>query len=496
GALEELSGQPRRALVDEPGPYARGVIAAKPVAYWRLNEMAGPVAESALPGPSPRARLNGLVAPYLPGVDSGSGCGNEEALRTSQFSGPKQINRAMHFVDGHLAAELPGLRSSSSAALWFWLGESSGASERGGSLVRLPGGDTLQVRQDAGHRARLFFRPAGPAEDDGKAAAGRSRLAADQWHFAVLVRQGGKVRVFIDGNPQPEIETASPDPAREGTLRFGEGLEGKLDEIAVFDRALTAAEIASFWQASGIAERRARETAARQRAERLAAERARPPAFPAGYGTTVDALKPALHAGLDSAPARLVAEQGVSFSPGTFAAFNSGRLRGSQPALGNAYSVSLWFRNNLPNNSQPVTAYLFSRGPDRDPRAAGDHLGIGGTHRRDLTGRLIVFNGNAEDEVVAGTTVIPPGTWHHAVLVRQANRVTVYLDGAAKPDIDAELKSTTAGTSQFFLGARNDRFAPLQGHLAQFALFDRALTPKEAVRLHQASAQPKGSPEP
>ena len=41
GALEEATGQKRRAMVDEHGPYASAILAAQPTSYWRLNDEAG-----------------------------------------------------------------------------------------------------------------------------------------------------------------------------------------------------------------------------------------------------------------------------------------------------------------------------------------------------------------------------------------------------------------------------------------------------------------------
>ncbi|MGN6545778.1 MAG: PVC-type heme-binding CxxCH protein, partial [Aureliella sp.] len=134
-----------------------------------------------------------------------------------------------------------------------------------------------------------------------------------------------------------------------------------------------------------------------------------------------------------------------------------------------------------------------------DAKAPGDHLGIGGTYRADLTGRLMLFNGNARDQVVAGRTVIPTGTWNHAVVIRTKNHLRAFLNGETKPEIDADIDSVlpagSAGLKNFFLGARSDNFAPLQGHVAYFALFDRALSDSEAKQLHAASGQPVGTPE-
>ncbi|MEM7394799.1 MAG: hypothetical protein AAF492_20900, partial [Verrucomicrobiota bacterium] len=126
GALEAVSGQKRRPRNDQHGPYARAVLNQKPVAYWRLNGLAGTEELNAVAGGA-AAKLSGKFARYLPGVGSGSGCADEEALRSSNFSGPGRINRAIHLVDSVLDIQT-ALPDHGSLALWYWLGEKSGAS--------------------------------------------------------------------------------------------------------------------------------------------------------------------------------------------------------------------------------------------------------------------------------------------------------------------------------------------------------------------------------
>jgi hypothetical protein len=60
------------------------------------------------------------------------------------------------------------------------------------------------------------------------------------------------VRVHLDGSAVPAIAIALPASAARGDFVFGRGLQGKLDEIAVFQRALAPAEIAALWKASGL----------------------------------------------------------------------------------------------------------------------------------------------------------------------------------------------------------------------------------------------------
>jgi hypothetical protein len=60
------------------------------------------------------------------------------------------------------------------------------------------------------------------------------------------------VRVYLNGDPQPEVDTEAPAdfPAGSDRLFFGgrsdndSNWEGRLDEIAVYGRVLTPEEIA------------------------------------------------------------------------------------------------------------------------------------------------------------------------------------------------------------------------------------------------------------
>ena len=153
-------------------------------------------------------------------------------------------------------------------------------------------------------------------------------------------------------------------------------------------------------------------------------------------------------------------------------------MRAEVEGVGDTYSIEFWFRNSLPNNSRPVTAYLFSRGLDGLKSAEGDHLGIGGSYAS--AGRLLVYQGNQSKGLLTGLAQVAPKSWHHVVMVRDGERIRVYLNGNPKPDIDGKLpRSYPKSHPQFFLGGRNDNFANLKGSLDEVALYDRALTVEE-----------------
>ena len=260
--LEEVAGRPRRALVDPPGPYARVLLAAKPIAYWRLEEMIGPAAKDAVGRHD--AILEDGIALYLPGADGRIGHLPPEPAATNAFSGDR-INRSAHFAGGRLRARA-ALGENYSAELWLWNGLPAEARPVTGYFFsRGPDGDKRARGEHLGiggtHRPGLAGRLIlfnGNERDE--LLVGRAVLALRAWHHVVLVREGPRVRVHLDGRAEPELSglLTHTVPAGENSLFFGgraDGMfnfEGKLDEIAVYDRALAPTEIAAHYRASGL----------------------------------------------------------------------------------------------------------------------------------------------------------------------------------------------------------------------------------------------------
>ena len=219
------------------------------------------------------------------------------------------------------------------------------------------------------------------------------------------------------------------------------------------------------------------------------------PKFDKSYDKAITALKPELHLKLESLPKGFTTKKDVKFTKENTGAFNGGWLEGALKENIDSYTVSFWFRNDIENQARAVTGYLFSRGPKGAKGAPGDQIGIGGNYKGNPNyGKLFVFNGNEGGVSVPGKTVIPTRTWNHLVFVREGKHARLYLNGNPKPEFDAEVPITTKGARDIFIGGRNDFFQmTLTGNMAQFALFPRALNPKEALQLHSASGRPKGS---
>jgi hypothetical protein len=111
------------------------------------------------------------------------------------------------------------------------------------------GSEHLGLGGTATQPGRLIFARGNSADP----LVGATEIARWTWNHVALVRDGRKVRVYLNGNLNPEFEADLPSDARVDSDRYFFGgrcdnasnWEGRLDEIAVFSRVLTAAEISS-----------------------------------------------------------------------------------------------------------------------------------------------------------------------------------------------------------------------------------------------------------
>lgn len=238
-ALEEATGQPRRLMQDQHGPYAQKILDSKPVQYWRLNDEDGNSPRNTVPTGQP-AQLTPGFAWYLPGVGSGSGIGKHDALTFSEFSGPNQINRAVHLAGGDMRCRTANLTDDYTVCLWFWLGQRSGASQRQGVLIHSPTGESLTAVQNAQHEVTLKLLD----------QTSTWRGHADQWNFVTLVRHHNQLNVLVNGLPEPVLSAPSPSEYLSEMMVIGEGLQGKIDEVAVFSLAMSTEQLQQFWSIS------------------------------------------------------------------------------------------------------------------------------------------------------------------------------------------------------------------------------------------------------
>ncbi|REJ71867.1 MAG: hypothetical protein DWQ29_22530 [Planctomycetota bacterium] len=239
--LERVTGTPRRAARQSRGPGAEAVLALKPVAYWRMDEMAAPWAADSS-GHHREALYEDGVVYYL------------EGPRSDVFCTDGEVNRAPHFAGERMAASAAGLGDQYSISMWIWNGMPVDGREVAGWFLsrgrdfRLDAfGEHLGVGGASGYAGRLIFLHGGD-DDAGQLVAGETEIERWTWNHVLYVRDGETVRVYLNGSL--EIETSASAERLTDLPRLFIGgrcdnrfnWEGRIDEVSLFDRALAADE--------------------------------------------------------------------------------------------------------------------------------------------------------------------------------------------------------------------------------------------------------------
>ena len=241
--LENVAGRPRNDYRQSRGPAAEDLLRANPAAYWRLDEPTGPRALD--------ASGHDRDAFYEPGVVFFL-----DGPRPDVFCAGGEANRAAHFAGGRLEARLARLGDGYSVSLWFWNGMPLEGREIAGWMFSRghdrglgPDGDHVGLGGTV-HPGRIVFLHGSP-EESTRLAAGRTEIPRWTWSHVVFVRHGPDVRIYLNGNREPEIEVRLPEGSTKAPARWFFGgrsdnqsnWEGRLDEIAVFDRPLSPEEV-------------------------------------------------------------------------------------------------------------------------------------------------------------------------------------------------------------------------------------------------------------
>lgn len=238
--LESASDKPRTRLDPSVGELTKRVLAAKPYAFLRLDEAEGKIAFDSSGNGRDCTREPGYAL-FLRGVDQPGICENDD------------INRASHVAGSRITCRLPPAKSDYSVGLWFWNGMPDGARDVSGWLLsrdRLhqtsTSGDSLGIAGKTEDGGRLLF-----AHGKNQPMVGVTPIRRWTWNHVLLVREGKRVRVYLNGSTTPELQVETGQGVADIRSLFVGGrsdhsaspFEGRLDEVMIFDRALSATEI-------------------------------------------------------------------------------------------------------------------------------------------------------------------------------------------------------------------------------------------------------------
>ncbi len=230
-----------------PPRYAETIAAAKPQQYWRLDRVANGLVPNEVPGAAP-LRLAGGAA-ILP---------DESGRATASF--PGKTNRGALYLDGSWTKPARG----QAIELWFATNSTeqmaiialTAAGAPGNHLALLELGSRRPGRATEPGVVRYLLRwPVGAR--GGMNIFSAPRAFPYQWHHLVAQQADGELELFIDGERAgtaladkfpPEVACA----LQFGCLEFHPGgdpaklerpFSGRMAEIAIYDRVLTAEEI-------------------------------------------------------------------------------------------------------------------------------------------------------------------------------------------------------------------------------------------------------------
>ncbi|WP_158545239.1 PVC-type heme-binding CxxCH protein [Bremerella cremea] len=230
--LEQAVGQPQRPALPPASLMATKIKGMQPVRYFPLDDMQGTQVYEATNHEN-NARFEDGIVFYLEGATG-------PALATEN-----QLNRAAHFAGGRIVADVPELAGDFTISLWGWNGIDLKARPVAGWLASHHG-IHLGLAGDGEHAGQLMLQI---GDDEASRQFGKTAFKRWAWDQIALVRAGKTVRVLLNG--ETEIETEAALPESDSIVYLGgqssnqNNWEGRLDEVAMFNRALSASELQS-----------------------------------------------------------------------------------------------------------------------------------------------------------------------------------------------------------------------------------------------------------
>jgi hypothetical protein len=217
-------------LAAASSPYWMAVLADAPVAYWRMGIASGSVVPDETSAQNPLLLQGGGHVLALPGAlekDPDTSIGFDGV---GSFAVPERP-RAFDFPAGH----------PFSLEVWAHRDAASGGNPQQTlvSAADAPQDDYSIYFYDDGWTAFTFEAPV----DGGNMASQGPPLMRGVWTHAVASYDGQTTTLYLNGDRYGPDPTVSTVELHGGHFTIGSAFRGTLDEIAVYDHALSAAQV-------------------------------------------------------------------------------------------------------------------------------------------------------------------------------------------------------------------------------------------------------------
>ncbi|HWB07269.1 MAG TPA: lamin tail domain-containing protein [Verrucomicrobiales bacterium] len=254
--------------------YASAVLASGPVGYWRMGESAGPVTDLASAAAAPQSGAQNGTFTAMPATSLGQpGPRPPDLVNGQPLAGMDPGNAAPAFQgngdggDDVLLIQDPGVfnfGASKKFSLEAWV-KGPAAQEGGGAIFAKGtggGGEQFAIDVTTGYR---FFGWTG-ASPNTPWVAQSAILPNNTWQYVVAVfdQSAGIARLYVNGvqaatvTPPATLVTQTHEVsigARKGSAAapYSLNFNGSVDEAAIYNRALSAAEITAHFNAAFVA---------------------------------------------------------------------------------------------------------------------------------------------------------------------------------------------------------------------------------------------------
>ncbi|HNT76588.1 MAG TPA: hypothetical protein PKH77_16370, partial [Anaerolineae bacterium] len=292
-------------------------------------------------------------------------------------------------------------------------------------------------------------------------------LPLNAWTYVMMTYDGAALKLYLNGQLDSAVNvTAAPCqtayPVQIGRLGFGgAAFHGALDDMRVFNRALTAAEIQMLYWGAGPEFRLDFEESTLKSGDGIADSSAR------GHNGLLYTGDAALKGLTGQVGQGALALDGVD---------DSVSIAGVPAFAPEQYTLSLWFQWDDTGSDQ--VQFITARGLEHFEMHTGGGAGVNG---------LRVIPAGYPETHVDVPNVIQPG-WNHVVVTYNGSAVYVYRNGVlagSRTGITGG-DDLTADSAPFLLGRRSDGSGVFDGALDDVRLYARILS---AAEIHDLTMQ-------
>jgi hypothetical protein len=254
-------GQFVPAPLDLAPGYAAEILAAKPWAYWRFESLADRRVPNEVPGRPALRALGGVELEQSPGGNCWAHFRLDDHAQAFLMDGEWAPPRADGYaIELWVQADLPSANAFGQSALVGLIAKDDEKRENHLAYLEL----AARSRRSAHEPCAVRFLDRWPAAVSGGADVfSRRTMVPSRWHHVVGQKSGDTLELYVDGEcvgtSPSKLNATGPDDAATTPCRLLVGrlkqrsmpphtseiraLEGRLDELAVYERALTPDEI-------------------------------------------------------------------------------------------------------------------------------------------------------------------------------------------------------------------------------------------------------------